>query len=136
MFLSEIHDKHINLLDQRYWIEYHSIDGQRMLSSKYYLIPPSNLSHQVAQSKLIHPYRKWVNFKDEAHYIHIPFDFNTINNRKLRDRIANVDQNIMIAKSKYYHNTPKTYSCNHCHCYMTFTFVSKSGKWECKPKIF
>ena len=78
-FIRHYNDDHVNLPEQRYWIEYHRSDDDIKLSHQYHLITPSPMSEEIASKKNLIPYIEWMNLTDNDINIHGPFDFAMIN---------------------------------------------------------
>jgi hypothetical protein len=93
-------------MNQRYWLQYHWLHDVRTptSSSSTHLIRPSDTSEaQVSRNKLV-PFRQLLNLTHTDTYIHGPFDFATVNGRKTRDRISQVDWGILALHSSMFHN--------------------------------
>jgi hypothetical protein len=81
-------DKQLLYEDKRFWLEYHHVVLGNQWSDKYHLLQPSDLSTKTAKDRNLQTYREWVNFNDPAVYVHGPFEFATLNQRKTRDRVS------------------------------------------------
>jgi len=109
-----------NAVNQRYWLQLHSIDDIRhpRQASDTHLVRPSETSDRYAGRHKLLPFRKWLNICHQDTYIHGPFEFASIRGRKTRDRIAQVDWDVLkLHPSMYCNPVPSfdvtTYSV-HC----------------------
>jgi len=82
-----------NTVNQRYWLQLHDVDDLRhpRQASDTHLVRPSDTSDSHATRHKLMPFRKWLNICHQDTYIHGPFEFASIEGRKTRDRIAQVD---------------------------------------------
>ena len=94
-FIEHVDDHDISLVNKRYWLEYHKLNSNVELHSKYHLITPTALSHQVANSKSLVPYREWLHINDTKTFLHGPFNFAKVNNRKTWYHINITDWDIL-----------------------------------------
>jgi hypothetical protein len=74
----------INVINQRYWLQYHTLSKlQSPLSSMdMHLIRPSDTSVDYAQCHKLCSFWKWLNLTHLDTFIHGPFKFASVNGRK------------------------------------------------------
>jgi len=101
-FLVEFYTLHYsdiryNTINQRYWLQYHSLGDIHTptFSTTTHLIRPSDTSESHAARSNLVPFRRWINLTHTDTYLHGPFEFATVNGRKTRDRVAQVDWDIL-----------------------------------------
>jgi hypothetical protein len=84
-------DWHHNTVNQRYWLQLHSVDDLCFprLALDTHLVCPCDTSDSYATCHKLMPFRLNICHLDT--YIHGPFDFALIRGRKTRERIAQVD---------------------------------------------
>jgi hypothetical protein len=99
-------DSRYNAINKRFWIQYHSQDNIMANSTlaNTHLICPSDSSETYASRHKLLPFQKYINLTHSDTFIHGPFDFTTINNRKSQDRICQSDWNILKSHCDLYHN--------------------------------
>ena len=73
-------------------------------ANETHLVKPSNTSRAFAVTNNLVAVRKYIHLIHEDTFIHGPFDFATVNNRKTRDRISQVDWNILAKYSHRFRN--------------------------------
>jgi hypothetical protein len=88
----------------RFWKEHHAPNAYKPLSTKCFLLQPSEFPPPLAEQRSLVPYREWINLHDSTIYIHGPFNFATLNNRKTRDRISETEWRTLAEKSNQYNN--------------------------------
>ena len=96
-----------NAINKRFWLQYYSQDDimANSTSANTHLIRPSDSSETYAsRHKLLH-FRKYINLTHSDTFIHGPFDFSTINNRKSWDIICQSDWDILKFHCDLYHNS-------------------------------
>jgi hypothetical protein len=103
-FIEHHRDKHLDICDRRYWLEYHQTNSQKFLSTDYHILQPSQYSEDTAKSMGLVPYREWIQIDDSSVTLHGPFNFATLNNRKTRDRISKMDWIVLQDRETLYHN--------------------------------
>eukprot|EP00978_Attheya_sp_CCMP212_P035800 scaffold157897_cov33-Attheya_sp.AAC.1 len=91
----------LHITDRRFWLEYHQAEHSKMLSLNYHIIQPSKVSVQIASSRSLVPYREWVTLNPSDILLHGPFNVATKNNRKTRDRISQIDWDILTSQSTF-----------------------------------
>jgi hypothetical protein len=98
-------DQQFNAPNQRFWPEYHELQGRFAVNHTYHLVKPSpNISQYIRQKNLVH-FSQWI-YLSESTILHGPFDFATINGRAPRDRISLEDWNILFQQREKYQNPP------------------------------
>ena len=99
-------DIRYNATNQRYWLQYHRLHDvwTPTSSSSTHLICPSDTSEAQANRNKLVPFRRWLNLTHTDTYIHGPFDFATVKGHKTRDRISQVDWDILALHSSMFHN--------------------------------
>jgi hypothetical protein len=105
-FISHPADYHYNATNQRFWLQYHNqseLLGQ-CSSFNTHLIRPSDTSEAYALRHKLLPFRRYTNLTHSDTYIHGPFEFATVNGRKTRDRIDQVDWAILRSRTAMFHN--------------------------------
>jgi hypothetical protein len=103
-FIEHHRDKHIDICNCRYWLEYHTTNSHKSLSVDCHILQPSQYSETTAQSMNLVPYRQWIQVDDPLVALHGPFNFATLNNRKSRDRVAERDWLILHERRSLFHN--------------------------------
>ena len=90
-------DSRYNAINQRFWLQYHTFNplSTQMLTSDAHLIRPSESSEEYAKRHHLVSCRCWLNVTHHDTYIHGPFEFATVRNRKTRDRISQSDWTIL-----------------------------------------
>jgi hypothetical protein len=101
-------DAQFSAPNQRFWTEYHKTQGRFVVNHDYHLIKPISESTAYREQKNIVAYSQWIHIHHENTYIHGPFNFASINGRKTRDRISNIDWQILADSKSKYHNEPPT----------------------------
>ena len=71
-------------------------------TSLLWVFQPS--AHYAQDSDKLLPFRKFINLTHSDTFIHGPFDFSTINNRKSRDIFCQSDWDILKSHCDLYHN--------------------------------
>ena len=83
-------DKLSNPINQCYWLDYHPIcdvsDPLRQRTT--HLLRPSANSPNYAVAQGLRPFQQWGRLTNLDTFIHGPFDFAVVNNRKSRNRIS------------------------------------------------
>jgi hypothetical protein len=105
-YISHPSDSRYNAINKRFWLQYHSQDDIMVNSTlaNTHLICPSDSSETYASRHKLLPFRKYINLTHSDTFIHGPFDFSTINNRKKRDRIWQSDWDILKSHCDLFHN--------------------------------
>ncbi len=105
-FICHPSDSRINAINQRYWLQYHTMSKlQSPLSlMETHLIKPSNTSIDYAQRHKLRPFRKWLNLTHLDTFIYRPFKFASVNDRKTRDRVSQADWDILKLHLNMFHN--------------------------------
>ena len=105
-YISHPSDSHYNAINKRFWLQYHSQDDimANSTSANTHLIRPSDTSETYASRHKLLPFRKYINLTHSDTFIHGPFNFSTINNRKSRDRICQSDWDILKSHCDLFHN--------------------------------
>jgi hypothetical protein len=105
-FICHPSDSRINAINQRYWLQYHTFSKlQSPLSSmETHLIKPSDTSVDYAIHHKLRPFCKWLNLTHLDTFIHGPFEFAAIHGRKTRDRISQVDWDVLKSHLDMFHN--------------------------------
>ena len=99
-------DVRYNACNQRYWLEYYPKSNifSPTQSETFHLVKPSQTSKQFARDSNLVPFQMWVYPLHKDTYIHGPFNFATINNRKTRDWISQTDWELLSKHSRMFHN--------------------------------
>ena len=107
-YIRHTSDVRFNATNQRYWLQYHKEHDivTPSLSSDTHLIRPSDTSARLASRHNLIPFRQWITLTHESTFIHGPFEFAKINGRKSRDRVAQVDWNVLHAHKDIFLNEP------------------------------
>ena len=124
-------DKAFNAVNQRYWLEHHpfrELPNPTRLRTTHLLRPSVN-SPDYAASQDLRPFRQWIRLLNSDTFIHGPFDFAVVNNRKTRDRVSQDAWNILHKFGHLFTNHAPSldlpeYSV-HLSCFHT-SFTSKS----------
>ena len=105
-YISHPSDSRYNAINKQFWLQYHSQDDimANSTSANTHLICPSDNSETYASRHKLLPFRKYINLTHSDTFIHGPFDFSTINNRKSRDRICQSDWDILKSHCDLFHN--------------------------------
>jgi hypothetical protein len=87
-------------------LQLHCVDDLRhpRQASDTHLVRPSDTSESYATRHKLMPFRKWLNICHQDTYIHGPFEFASIRERKTRDRIAQVDWDALALNSSMFCN--------------------------------
>jgi hypothetical protein len=90
-----------NATNQRYWLQYHSLGNIAAPTSAKTtcFISPSDTSKANALKCKLVPFRCWLNLTHTNTYIHGPFDFTAFHGRKTRDRISQLDWDVLTKHS-------------------------------------
>jgi hypothetical protein len=112
-------DKSYNLAHQRYWREYHEVEGNYNIYHNFHLLKPSEQTQQYASANSLKPFQQWLYLYDNNTILHGPFNFATINGRKTRDRIDTEDWNKLISKMRGI----RIISSTPIHAYSLFTMI-------------
>ena len=93
-------------MNQHFWLQYFKeLDvlhpGE---AGETHLVQPSPSSAGYAIRHNLVPTRKYVHLIHEDIFIHGPFDFATVNNRKTRDRISKQDWQVLASFSHLFQN--------------------------------
>jgi hypothetical protein len=108
-FLFQHHnDNQVYITDQQFWLEYYQSDHAKSLSTDYHIIQPSEVTTKIAKSRNLIPYREWSYINHSEVFLHGPFNFATNNEQKTRDRISQVDWNLLRSMHTHYNNDPPT----------------------------
>jgi hypothetical protein len=110
-FLVEFYTLHhanicFNACNQQYWLQYHSLGDivTPLSSTSAHLIWPLDTSEAHVATHRLMPFRRWLNLTHSDTYIHGPFDFASINAHKTRDRISQLDWDILFKQTSMFHN--------------------------------
>jgi hypothetical protein len=105
-FICHPSDLRVNAVNQCYWLQYHTLSKlQSPLSSmETHLIKPSDTSVNYAQRHKLRPFRKWINLTHLDTFIHGPFKFASVHSRKTRDRVSQVDWDVLKSHLDMFHN--------------------------------
>ena len=103
-------------VNQRYWLQLHGVDDLRYprQASDTHLIRPSDTPNSYETRHKLMPLRKWLNICHQDTYIHGSFEFASIQGRKTRDRIAQVDWDALALHSSMF--------CNPIHSFNVTTY--------------
>ncbi len=95
-----------NAVNQRYWLQLHSVDDLRFpcLALDTHIVCPCDTSNSYRTRHKLMPFSKWLNICHLDTYIHGPFDFALIRGRKTRDRIAQVDWDALSRHTSMFSN--------------------------------
>ena len=95
-----------NAVNQHFWLQY--FKELEVLhpdqASETHLVRPSPSSSGYAIRHNLVPARKYVHLLHEDIFIHGPFDFAMVNNRKTRDRISDQDCQVLASFSHRFQN--------------------------------
>ncbi len=105
-YISHSSDSRYNAINKRFWLQYQSQDNimANSTSANTHLIRPSGSSETYASRHKLLPFRKYINITHSDTFIHGPFDFSTINNRKSWDRICQSNWDILKSHCDLFHN--------------------------------
>jgi hypothetical protein len=97
-FLVEFYTLHhedvwFNATNQRYWLQYHSIGAitTPTSSTTSHLTWPSNMSEALATKQKLVPFCSWLNLTHSDTFLHVTFDFATVNGHNTHDCIVEND---------------------------------------------
>ena len=128
-------DKFFNATNQRYWIEYHpkTMDADPHRQRTTHLIRPSPQSNHYASAEGLLPFRQWVRLTNSDTFIHGPFDWATVNNRKSRDRVSSAHWKALAPYSNIFSNpipdlSLPTWSIHLCQPHSTYTSVEHESR--------
>ena len=99
-------DCRFNAVNQRFWLQYFKESDllHQDQSHEAHLIKPSSSSAAFAAKNNLVTARKYIHLLHEDTFIHGPFDFATVHNRKTRDRIGQADWEILASFSHMFQN--------------------------------
>jgi hypothetical protein len=98
-------DRQYNAPNQRFWPEYHELQGRFAVNHTYHLVKPSpNVSQYIRQKNLVH-FSQWMHLSSST-ILHGPFNFAVINGRATRDRVSLIDWDILFRHHEKYQNPP------------------------------
>jgi hypothetical protein len=105
-FICHPSDLRINAVNQRYWLQYHTLgELQSPLSlTETHLIKPSDTLVHHAQRHKLRPFCKWINLTHLDTFIHGPFKFASVHGRKTRDRVSQIDWDVLKSHLDMFHN--------------------------------
>ena len=99
-------DVHFNATNQRYWLQYHSLDNLTTptLTTTTHFICPSDTLEAFAMKQKLMPFCCWLNLTHSDTYLHGPFNFAIVNGWKTHDRIAQHDWDILSCQAVQFQN--------------------------------
>jgi hypothetical protein len=105
-YISHPSDYLYNAINQRFWLQYHSRDDilANSTSANTHLLRPTDSSETYAARHKLLPLRTYINLTHTDTFIQGPFDFATINKRNSRDRISQLEWDILKSHCDLYHN--------------------------------
>jgi hypothetical protein len=105
-YISHPADWRFNAVNQRFWLQYFKESDvlHPDQASETHLVRPSPSSAGYAIRHHLVPARKYVQLLHEDTFIHGPFDFATVNNRKTRDRISKKNWQVLASFSHLFQN--------------------------------
>jgi hypothetical protein len=101
-------DIRYNATNQRFWLQYHKSGdiATRMPFTATHLIRPSDTSEDHAKHHGLVPFRRWINLTHSDTFIHGPFDFAIVGAHKTRDRISQLDWDVLSKHKPLYSKPP------------------------------
>ena len=109
-YLSHPNDVRCNAINQRFWLQYRDHVAPTFGHIDSHLITPSDTSESKALQLNLIPVRCWVNLTHIDTFIHGPFDFATVRGRKTRDRVGQMDWDVLCTKSSMFVNKVPSFS--------------------------
>ena len=105
-YISHPADWRFNAVNQRFWLQYFKESDvlHPDQASETHLIRPSPSSAAYAIRHHLVPAQNYVHLLHEDTFIHGPFDFAKVNNRKTRDRISEQDWQVLASFSHLFQN--------------------------------
>jgi hypothetical protein len=105
-------DCRFNAVNQRFWLQYFKESDllHQDESHEAHLVRPSSSSAAFAARNNLVTARKFIHLLHEDTFIHGPFDFATVHNRKTRDRIGQADWQILADFSHMFQNPIPSFS--------------------------
>jgi hypothetical protein len=105
-FICHPSDSRINAVNQRYWLQYHTLGKlQSPLSlTETHLIKLSDTLVDYAQRHKLHPFCKWINLTHLDMFVHGPFEFASVHGQKNRDCVSQVDWDVLKSHLDMFHN--------------------------------
>jgi hypothetical protein len=103
-YVSHPADVRYDAINQQYWLQYCTRNGVSYGHLNAHLIAPSDTSEERASHHHLLPIHSWVNLTHADTYIHGPFDFATVNERKTWDHVGHKDWDALTAKSSMFCN--------------------------------
>jgi len=99
-------DCRFNAVNQRFWLQYFKESDllHQDESHEAHLVRPSSSSAAFAARNNLVTARKFIHLLHEDTFIHGPFDFATVHNRKTRDRIGQADWQVLADFSHMFQN--------------------------------
>jgi hypothetical protein len=99
-------DIHFNAINQQYWLQYHSMGdiSTPFSSTTMHLIRPSDTSKAHAAHLHLMPFLCWINLTHSDMLLYSPFEFTTINARKMHYCISKSDWDILLCYGNVFEN--------------------------------
>jgi hypothetical protein len=106
-YISHPADFRYNAVNQRFWLQHFKETDLRHPDQPHdlHLVKPSTTSTAFAIKNNLVIAKKYVNLLHEDTFIHGPFNFATVHNRKTRDRISQEDWQILANHSHMFQNS-------------------------------
>ena len=105
-YISHPDDWHYNAVNQLFWLQYFKKSDvlHTDQASETHLIRPLPSSAAYAIRNHLVPAQKYVHLLHDNTFIHEPFDFATVNNRKTCNRISEKDWQVLASFSHLFQN--------------------------------
>ena len=105
-YISHPSDYRYNAINQHFWLQYHSWDDILAISTSAntHLLCPTDSSETYADRHKLLPLCKYINLTHTDTFIHGPFEFTIINKRKSRDRVSQLEWDILKSHCTLHHN--------------------------------
>jgi hypothetical protein len=105
-FICLLSNSRINAINQCYWHQYHTLSKLQspLSSTDTHLIHLSNTLVDYAHCHKLCPFQKWLNSTHLDTFIHGPFEFASVNGRKMRDPVSQANWDILKSHLNMFHN--------------------------------
>ncbi len=105
-FICHPSNLHVNAINQRYWLQYHTLSNLQSPPSSMdtHLIRPSNTLVDYAQRHKLSPFWKWLNLTHLDTFIHGPFEFASINGWITWDCVSQANWDVLKSHLNMFRN--------------------------------
>ncbi len=106
LYIPHPSDCRYNAINQRFWLQYHATNDIDTPTSSTctHLIKPTDSSADYAARHHLTAFRQWIRITEPSTFIHGPFDFAIVHNRKTRDRIPQSAWDVLALRRDMFSN--------------------------------